>query len=265
MMSDRRVPPGLTVVPGVDSLTGDDGPLFAVVGVFDGLHVGHAYLLRHLVDEAARRSARPAVITFDHHPDEVIVGSAPPLLVDPDERVRLLGEAGVAVAIVQHFDAALRVTPYDAFIGRITHRTRLAGLLMTPEAAFGHQRRGTPETLAALGAESEPPFDVVVVPSFTLDGHPVSSSEIRRLVAAGDLAAGARLLGRPLSVVGRAGAGGAVAFAMPMALPPPGAYPVSVEAVDDGGALSAIANVEAGGRLVLDRMPWPDRAMRVVF
>ena len=264
-MSERRVPPGLTVVPGVDSLAADHGPLFAVVGVFDGLHVGHAYLLRHLVDEAARRSARPAVITFDHHPDEVIVGSAPPLLVDPDERVRLLGEAGVAVAIVQHFDAALRATPYDTFIGRITRRTRLAGLLMTPEAAFGHERRGTPDALAALGAESEPRFDVVVVPPFTLDGHAVSSSEIRRLVAAGDLAAAARLLGRPLSVVGRPEAGGALAFAMPIALPPAGAYPVSVEAVDDGGAVSAVSRVDEGGRLALDHVPWPGRAVRVVF
>ncbi|HEU0236297.1 MAG TPA: FAD synthetase family protein [Candidatus Limnocylindrales bacterium] len=264
-MSDRRVPPGLTVVPGVDSLVADHGPLFAVVGVFDGLHVGHAYLLRHLVDEASRRSAHAAVITFDHHPDEVIVGAAPPLLVDPGERVRLLGEAGVAVAIVQHFDAALRATPYDAFIGRITRRTRLAGLLMTPEAAFGHERRGTPDALAALGAASEPPFDVVVVPPFTLDGHPVSSSEIRRLVAAGDLAGAARVLGRPLSVVGRPDAHGALEFAMPMALPPAGGYPVSVEAVDDGGALSAIAHVEHGGRLVLDRVPWADRALRVVF
>jgi hypothetical protein len=68
-----------------------------------------------------------------------------------------------------------------------------------------------------------------------------------------------------MSVVGRPNAGGALGFAMPLALPPPGAYPVSVEAVDDGGALSAIAHVENGGRLVLDRVPWPDRALRVVF
>ena len=264
-MPDPRVPPGLTVVPGVDALRTEHGPLFAVVGVFDGLHVGHAYLLRHLVDEAARRSARPAVVTFDHHPDEVIVGSAPPLLVDPDERVRLLGEAGVAIAIVQHFDAALRVTPYDAFVGRITGRTRLAGLLMTPEAAFGHERRGTPDALAALGAASEPPFEVVVVPPFTLDRHAVSSSEIRRLVADGDLAAAARLLGRPLSVVGRPGAGGVIAFTMPMALPPPGDYPVSIEAVDDGGAVSGVARVGADGRLALVGGTPPGGLLRFVF
>lgn len=264
-MSDLRTPHGLTVVPGVDALEPGHGPLFAVVGVFDGLHVGHAYLLRHLVDEADRLAARPAVITFDHHPDEVIVGTAPPLLVDPADRLELLRAAGVEVAIVQHFDAALRMTPYDVFVRRITDRTRLAGLLMTPEAAFGHERRGTPEALRALGEGSNPGFEVVVVPPFTLDGHPVSSSEIRRLVAAGDLAGAARLLGRPYSVVGEREPAGAVSFPMPVALPPAGEYAVSISTVDDGGAVSGVARVDGGGRLALGREPWPDGVLRIVF
>ena len=54
-MSDPRPPHGLTVVPGVDALEPSVGPLFAVVGVFDGLHLGHRYLLGHLVGEAERR------------------------------------------------------------------------------------------------------------------------------------------------------------------------------------------------------------------
>jgi riboflavin kinase/FMN adenylyltransferase len=252
------------VVPGIDALEPSHGPLFAVVGVFDGIHVGHAYLLRHLDDEAGARDARPAVITFDHHPDEVIVGAAPPLLVDPAERLRILGEAGAEIVVVQHFDAALRMTPYDAFIRRITDRVRLAGLLMTPDAAFGHERRGTPETLGALGAASDPPFEVVVVPPFTLDGHPISSSEIRRLVADGDLAGAARLLGRPYAVVGRPGSDGMLFFEMPVALPPAGEYPVAIEALADGGAVSGIARVD-DGRLNLSEVPWPDRPLRLVF
>ena len=252
------------VVHGIDAVEPAHGPLFAVVGVFDGIHVGHAYLLRHLVDEAAARGARPTVITFDHHPDEVIVGAAPPLLVDPGERLRLLGEAGAEVVVVQHFDAALRMTPYDAFIHRITDRVRLAGLLMTPDAAFGHERRGTPETLAGLGAATAPPFEVVIVPPFTLDGNAISSSDIRRLVAAGDLGAAARLLGRPYAVVGSPDGDGALSFEMPVALPPAGDYPVAIEALADGGAVSAIARVE-DGRLSLTESPWPDRPLRLVF
>ena len=77
----------MDVVTGVDGLRPEHGPIFAVVGVFDGLHRGHAYLLEHLVREAAARSARPCVITFDAHPDEVLTGSAPPLLIHPAERL----------------------------------------------------------------------------------------------------------------------------------------------------------------------------------
>ena len=79
---------------GLAGLPSSHEPLFVVVGVFDGIHLGHVYLLEHLVREAAARSARPTVITFDHHPDEVLTGSAPPLLCDPAERVRRVPPRG---------------------------------------------------------------------------------------------------------------------------------------------------------------------------
>jgi riboflavin kinase/FMN adenylyltransferase len=188
----------MEVVAGVDRLLPEHGPIFAVVGVFDGLHRGHAYLLEHLVREAEARSAYPAVITFDAHPDEVLTGSAPPLLVHPNERLERLAHAGVQVTVVQHFDEAVRRTPYDAFIATIQARTSLAGLLMTPDAAFGFERRGTPDALAALGRERG--FDVVVVPPFTLDGQAVRSSDIRAAIAAGNLGAAVKLVQGILAV-----------------------------------------------------------------
>ena len=119
--------------------------------MFDGLHLGHEYLLRELARGAPERAAAPAVVTFDHHPEEVLLGAAPPLLCDPDERLARLEAAGVAVTVVQTFDVALRETPFEAFVRRIADRVDLAGFLMTPESAFGYQRAGTPETVAALG------------------------------------------------------------------------------------------------------------------
>ena len=218
----------MEVVDGVAALRPEHGPIFAVVGVFDGIHLGHAYLLEHLVREAALRDARPTVITFDHHPDAVLTGHAPPLLLHPDERLARLAAAGVEVTVVVHFDETVRHTPYDRFIESIRTRTTLAGLLMTPDAAFGFERRGTPEALAALGARDG--FDVVVVPTFELDGGPVSSSAIRTAIARGDLAAARRLLGRPVGLQGELRAG-SVMFAWPMATPPSGDYPCTVDGV----------------------------------
>ncbi len=223
----------MDVVAGVAALRPENGPLFAVVGVFDGLHLGHLYLLERLKHEAETRSARATVITFDHHPDEVITGSAPPLLMDPLERLERLDAAGVEVTVVQHFDEVIRHTTYDAFVGMIRAGAGLAGFLMTPDAAFGYERGGTPETLSALGVHDG--FEVVVVPPFTLDGRSVRSSDVRAAITAGDLATAAALLGRDVTICAQAappveGIGTPLAFAWPMALPPDGGYPCRVGA-----------------------------------
>jgi riboflavin kinase / FMN adenylyltransferase len=236
----------MDVVGGVEALRPEHGPMVAVVGVFDGLHRGHLYLLDHLEREASARGARATVITFDHHPDEVITGTAPPLLLDPQERLERLEAAGVDVTIVQHFDDVVRRTTYDAFVGMIRTRAALAGLVMTPDAAFGFERRGTPNALATLGATAG--FDVVVVPPFTLDGRSVRSSDVRAAIAAGDLAGAAELLGRPVTICAQAapevvGVGVPLAFAWPMALPPHGTYACRVGAdrgtlrLEDGSVL----------------------------
>jgi riboflavin kinase / FMN adenylyltransferase len=211
----------MEVVAGVEALRPEHGPVFAVIGVFDGLHRGHAYLLDHLVREAHARDARPTVITFDHHPDEVLTGSAPPLLIHPDERLERLADARIEVTVVQHFDDAVRRTTYDAFIDTIRKGTELAGLLMTPDAAFGFERRGTADAVTALGKTLG--FDVVVVQPFAIDGAQVSSSAIRAAIERGDLAAAERLLGRPVGLRGTV-AGGPMTFDWPMALPPDGSY-----------------------------------------
>jgi riboflavin kinase/FMN adenylyltransferase len=231
----------METVHGIDRLTPAHGPAFVVVGVFDGIHLGHQYLLGRLVREATARNARPTVITFDHHPDEILTGHAPPLLLDPVERHERIAEAGTTTLVIEHFDETLRQTTYDAFVARIQAAVELSGFLMTPDAAFGFQRRGTPEALAALGRERG--FDVVVIPAFTLHGRSVRSSDIRTEIAAGDLGAAAALLGRPVTLTGLvedAGPDGVgLAFDLPVALPPPGEYLCRV----DG----------APGRLHIDR------------
>jgi riboflavin kinase/FMN adenylyltransferase len=244
------------VARGLEHLPRSDEPAFVVVGVFDGLHLGHAYLLEHLSAEAGRRDARPVVITFDHHPDEILTGLAPPLLCDPDERLERLAAAGVDSTVVVHFDQRLRETTYDAFVAMIADRAPLAGVLMTPDAAFGYRRAGTPETLAVLGAAHG--FEVVVVPPFELDGRAVRSTEVRAAISSGDLATAARLLGRQHCIAGRAmeaatGPGSLLRFPLPVALPPDGTYEVQVGPVHAGRSDRAI--VAAGTVRLLETPP----------
>lgn len=239
MPDGRRPHP--EVVHGISALRRSHGKLFVAVGVFDGLHLGHLYLLRELRAAAAQRGARSAVITFDHHPDEILVGAAPPLLCDPDERLELLAKAGVEVTVVQTFDAALRMTTYDDFIRSIAGRVDLAGFLMTPDAAFGHDRRGTADAVMDLGRVVG--YDVVVVMPMDLAGTPVRSSEIRIAIANGQLAEASAMLGRPYAVVGdvepRPGSRTILRFPMPVALPPAGEYSV-VMGSGSGSATSVL-------------------------
>ena len=239
-------------ITGRAELRADDGPLVVAVGVFDGLHLGHAWLLERLVEEARRRGARAAVITFDAHPDAVLLGQAPPLLMDPAERLERLEAAGIDVIVVEHFDDALRRTPYDVFVRGISDRCGLAAIVMTPDAAFGHERAGTPQAVAGLGGSDG--FDVVVVPPFALQGREVRSSEIRAAISVGDLDAAAGLLGRPYAVRGVVGADGRVTFPMPVALPPAGEYPV---ALPDGS--SRRATIDADGLMLDGGGPGPVR------
>ena len=258
-------------VDGVDALAPEHGRLFAVVGVFDGLHRGHLYLLEQLRAAAARRDATPAVITFDHHPDEILRGAAPPLLCDPGERLKRLAAEGVGLTVIQRFDDATRRTTYDAFVRRIAERVDLAGFLMTPDAAFGFERAGTPEKVSALGHELG--YEVVVVPALLVNGRRVSSSDVRMAIERGDLREAERLLGRPYTVVGRRDAtavsdpepGGVAAdnsggraaddagvrldFAMPFALPPVGEYRVRVAVVGTPHEVGATLRLNGGAAI----------------
>jgi FAD synthase len=123
------------------------------------------------------------------------------------------------------------MTPYEGFVRRIAERVDLAGFLMTPESAFGHDRLGTPETVSELGRSVG--YVVEVVQPFLVDGRPVSSAEIRRAIAAGRLDEAERLLGRAYAVMGTVAADGSVSVPMPVALPPAGAYAARVGGVGD--------------------------------
>jgi riboflavin kinase/FMN adenylyltransferase len=190
----------VTVVDDIDHLA--PGMRFvATVGVFDGVHLGHVHVLERLRDLANELQAVPVAITFEPHPQAVITGRAPDPICGLDEKLELMADAGAEVIVVQRFDEAFRSQTAEEFLERLARGRELAGLVMSHESAFGRDRQGTIETVQRLAARDG--WRLVEVDTLEVDGAPVSSSRIRSALAAGDLAAAERLLGRPCGPVGR--------------------------------------------------------------
>jgi riboflavin kinase/FMN adenylyltransferase len=205
------------------------------VGVFDGIHRGHAHMLRAAVTAAGRLRARPVVLTFDPHPDELLRGAAPPLLSDPAEKITRLAAAGVEITVRQRFDHEFADQGADEFLRRLARGRSLAGVVMTDETAFGRDRAGTLAAVEALCPEIG--FEVVHVPELLVGGRRISSSRLRGALAAGRMGEARRLLGREYAVIGEVVSGDRrgkelgfptanLRFTRPVALPRDGIYAV---------------------------------------
>ncbi len=177
------------------------GPTVAVVGNFDGVHLGHRRILAAAVDEARSLSARAAAITFDPHPEQFLRPARAPRMLTPlAERLRLLARTGLDAVLVLPFDAALASLPAQEFARRIL--VDALGVRSMHEGhsfRFGHRAAAGVKELAAMGAEFG--FTVRVHEAVHVRGMEVSSSAVRALVAAGDVRRARWMLGRPFAVL----------------------------------------------------------------
>ena len=187
---------------GLDEVPGDWGPSVVTVGVFDGVHRGHQRIVARGQAVASARQLPVVVVTFDPHPDEVIrPGSHPPLLVTVRRRVQLLGEQGCAAVCVLPFTLDFSRLGPDEFVRTVlADRLHARWVVVGENFRFGHRAAGDVPLLAELGEKYE--FGAEGVPLLTEHGVTISSSEIRDLLNAGDVAGAARDLGRPHRVEG---------------------------------------------------------------
>jgi riboflavin kinase / FMN adenylyltransferase len=182
------------------------GPAAMVMGVFDGVHLGHAHLLDATLRAAQRLGVMSVALVFDPHPDEVLrPGYRVPRLTPADVTLDLIRGCGVDRALAMRFDDDLRNLEPVAFLDALSPAIDLRALLMTPESAFGRKRAGTLDLMRTVGAERG--FEAIAVDPLLDGGEPISSSRVRGAVSAGDLAEAARLLGRPHRLVGSFGPG----------------------------------------------------------
>jgi riboflavin kinase/FMN adenylyltransferase len=172
------------------------------IGNFDGVHRGHQSMLATLVAQA-RAAGRPAVLmTFDPHPIAILrPEQAPPALSLLEHRLELFERHGVDTAIVYPTDARfLQLTPQEFFQQIVLAEIDAAGLVEGPNFFFGQGRAGTVQTLRSLCAEAK--RQIQIVSAVIVADRMVSSSEVRKLISAGDLALAVKMLGHPYRVRG---------------------------------------------------------------
>ncbi len=226
------------------------------VGNFDGVHLGHAALAARLVTAADRLGLPAVALTFDPHPARIVRPErAPDPLTTPGRRAELLAALGVDAVLVQPVDERLIAVSAEAFY-RDVLRGRLAAraLVEGPDFRFGAGRAGDVRLLESLCAADGVALEVVA--PVTAGGSAVSSSRVRELVAAGDVAAATALLTAPFRASGTvvAGARRGAALGFPTAnlggvatlLPAAGVYAARATLHAAGGDSGHVAAVHVG-------------------
>jgi len=177
-------------------------PSAVTIGNFDGVHAAHHELMRTVVQLARECGARPSALTFSPHPAEIVAPERAPLLLSsPNERCALMERDGVEQALILPFDEHVSALDPEAFFQEILlDGLGARAIVVGDNFLFGRRQRGDVRTLRALGEKHG--VRIGIVPAVKWRGVLVSSSEIRRLLAAGDVSRAARLLARPFGVAG---------------------------------------------------------------
>jgi riboflavin kinase/FMN adenylyltransferase len=172
------------------------------IGSFDGVHLGHLDVIKHVIASAKAIDAQPALLTFEPHPRCVLdPANCPQSITTLQEKLALIEQAGIEHAIVLRFDRELASLSPQEFVDRLANVMELRTWVIGYDFAFGRGRTGSATWLRDHGHHVE------VVPPFTIDGHDLHSSEVRHLITAGEVEHANRLLGREYAMAGPVEAG----------------------------------------------------------
>jgi riboflavin kinase / FMN adenylyltransferase len=170
------------------------------IGVFDGVHRGHQQIIRTLTAGAHQVHAPAVVLTFSPHPATVLGRGEVKCLTTPAERAALLGGLGVDVVVTHPFDSTVAGLGAQEFMARLKEHLDLRHLFIGYDFALGRGREGNAARLTEIGRTLD--FDVDVIPAVSDESGVISSTEIRKLVAIGDVAEAAKLLGHAYGLQG---------------------------------------------------------------
>jgi riboflavin kinase / FMN adenylyltransferase len=178
------------------------GPSSLTIGNFDGVHAGHARILRRVCEVARENGWKPSVLTFDPHPTRIVAPSrSPRLMTTPEQRCRLMEQHGIQQVLILPFTREVaQLTPEQFVRDVLVEALDAKAVLVGENFRFGHKHAGDTRLLKELGVQLG--FRVEVVPGVILRRAMVSSSEIRRMVESGNVSRACRLLERPFALEG---------------------------------------------------------------
>jgi riboflavin kinase / FMN adenylyltransferase len=191
----------------LDDVPADFGPTLVSVGNFDGVHRAHRHVLGEIVRQAGERKMKSVAVTFEPHPTRILRPDHNFKLLTPTpEKLRLLAATGIDAVLLLPFTRDLSLmTPHDFADQILRQRLHAREVHEGYNFHFGHKAAGNIEVLRELGREMG--FEVHDYPEMRLRGEPVSSSHIRKLLAAGRVSRARHLLARPFSILSTAGRG----------------------------------------------------------
>jgi len=165
------------------------------LGNFDGVHLGHQAILRATVNAGRRTGAKSSALILTPHPLQVLTPErSPSLLITPEDRIALLGAAGIDYVIIQQFTREFAATTAEAFARVILKETLdVSGVVIGFDYTFGCHGSGSARDLQHFGELLK--FSVEVIPPITINSVPASSSKIRTLLSSGKVEDAAEMLG----------------------------------------------------------------------
>lgn len=186
----------------LDSNSRSATPCVATVGFFDGVHRGHRFLIRRVIDEARRRGLSSVVVTFDRHPREVLRSDfRPQTLTTLDEKRALLAQTGADHCVVIPFTEALAGMDALTFMDTVLRQQLAVRVLVTGyDNRFGHNRSEGFDDYAAYGRQIG--VEVLRCEPLVMGGVHVSSSVVRTLLQEGEVDMAANCLGYPYTIGG---------------------------------------------------------------
>ncbi len=222
------------------------------LGFFDGIHRGHAALMRRTAEVADENSYHPSVVSFDVHPDVLVTGHSVNLINSAEERQLLVRELfGIEEVVLLHFNRDMLTMPWQKFAEVLIKDLNIGWIVVGHDFTFGNRAEGTAEKMqnyckhVGIGCD--------IIPAVKIENTVVSSTYIRSLIQDGEMERANRFLGHPHILVGRVETGyhlgtkmGTPTINLPfpqgIVVPRKGVYATKVE-LQNGGGYHAVSNI----------------------